>query len=106
MSEYVFTRREVLAALTSDAALPLVSACGGDRAASSSASSSATSTSGTPTEASGLALLNEVAENLLQLSPESATSLGIDTGTRAALRSQLGDRSQAGRQRVAQQLKT
>jgi uncharacterized protein (DUF885 family) len=46
-----------------------------------------------------------VADDLLRLLPESATSLGIDTGTRTALRSQLADRSAAGQQRVAAQLR-
>lgn len=52
-----------------------------------------------------LALLDECAEHLLALFPESATSLGIDTGDRAALRSQLTDRSEAGKQRIAQQVR-
>jgi uncharacterized protein (DUF885 family) len=51
------------------------------------------------------ALLDQLAENQLQLFPESATSLGIDTGRRAALRSQLSDRSAAGRQRAADQVR-
>jgi uncharacterized protein (DUF885 family) len=58
------------------------------------------------TDADALKLLDEIAENLLRLQPESATSLGIDTGARAALRSQLGDRSAAGRQRLAAQVRT
>jgi uncharacterized protein (DUF885 family) len=41
-------------------------------------------------------LLDSIGENLLRLNPESATSLGIDTGARAALRTRLGDRSTAG----------
>src|SRR3546814_19199342 len=41
-------------------------------------------------------LLDSVADNLLAKSPEGATSLGIDTGARAAMRGQLGDRSAAG----------
>ena len=56
-------------------------------------------------EADALALLDGVADNLLRLLPESATSLGIDTGARAALRSQLADRSAEGQQRVAKQLR-
>lgn len=52
-----------------------------------------------------MTLLDELAENLLRLVPESATSLGIDTGARAPLRSQLTDRSTAGQQRIAQQLR-
>ncbi len=46
-------------------------------------------------------LLEEIAEHLLQLSPESATSLGIDKDERQALRSKLGDRSAAGQERLA-----
>jgi uncharacterized protein (DUF885 family) len=52
------------------------------------------------------ALLDECAEHLLALFPESATSLGIDTGARAALRSQLTDRSAAGKQRIADQVRS
>ena len=51
------------------------------------------------------ALLDQAAENLLRLFPEGATSLGIDTGPRAALRSQLSDRSASGRQRAADQVR-
>lgn len=51
------------------------------------------------------ALLETLAEEYLRLSPESATGLGIDTGKRAALKSQLSDRSQAGRDREAAWLK-
>ncbi|MFM6933213.1 MAG: DUF885 domain-containing protein [Novosphingobium sp.] len=39
--------------------------------------------------------------DLLRLSPEGATSLGIDTGANAALRSKLEDRSAAGQARKA-----
>ena len=42
---------------------------------------------------------------LLALSPESATSLGLDTGAHADLRSKLADRSQAGQARLAAQLR-
>lgn len=47
------------------------------------------------------ALLDALAWRLLDLSPEGATSLGIDTGAHAALRSRLGDRSAAGQERIA-----
>ena len=50
-------------------------------------------------------LLDSVADNLLAKSPEGATSLGIDTGARAAMRGQLGDRSAAGVQALADTLK-
>ena len=56
-------------------------------------------------EANALALLDECAEHLLTLFPESATSLGIDTGDRASLRSQLADRSEAGKKRIADQVR-
>jgi uncharacterized protein (DUF885 family) len=51
------------------------------------------------------ALLDSIGENLLALSPESATSLGLDTGAHAYLRSKLADRSQAGQDKVAATLK-
>ena len=56
-------------------------------------------------EADAVALLDSIAENLLALSPESATRLGIDKGARAALRSRLGDRSQPGQDRFAATLR-
>ncbi|MCJ7422206.1 DUF885 domain-containing protein [Sphingomicrobium astaxanthinifaciens] len=43
------------------------------------------------------ALLDRIAENLLWLKPEEATTLGIDEGSRAPLKSRLEDRSPAGR---------
>jgi uncharacterized protein (DUF885 family) len=56
-------------------------------------------------DAEAVALLDSVADNLLKLQPEAATSLGIDTGARAALRSQLTDRSAEGVQRLASQVR-
>jgi uncharacterized protein (DUF885 family) len=47
------------------------------------------------------AYLDWVAWQLVTLSPESATSLGIDTGVHAGLKRRLGDRSQAGQDRIA-----
>ena len=58
------------------------------------------------TDAQASALLDSIAENLLRLSPESATSLGIDKGAHAALRSQLSDRSAAGQRRLAETVRT
>ena len=94
-SDTTLSRREMIAAVVSAAALPLFSACG---------------RSGEPmptksNEASALTLLDEVAENLIRLKPEQATSLGIDTGARAALRSVLADRSAEGQRRLANQLR-
>jgi uncharacterized protein (DUF885 family) len=56
-------------------------------------------------EAEASALLDSVAQNLLRLYPESATSLGIDKGENAALRSMLTDRSAAGQQRIESTLR-
>lgn len=58
-----------------------------------------------PAKTGAEALLDSVADNLLALSPEGATALGIDTGARAAMRGQLGDRSAAGQASVATTLK-
>ena len=51
------------------------------------------------------ALLDALRRQLSAPVPESATSLGIDTGARASLRGQLGDRSPQGRQRITDQLR-
>ncbi len=58
-----------------------------------------------PPQSDAAKLLDSIADNLLALSPEGATALGIDTGARAAMRGQLGDRSTAGMQAVADTLK-
>ena len=50
-------------------------------------------------------VLDAMAERLLALGPEGATALGIDTGARAPLRSQLTDRSRAGQDRIAATLR-
>ena len=52
-----------------------------------------------------MAMLDQIGENYLRFAPESATSLGVDTGTRAALRSQLADRSAEGQQKIASQVR-
>ena len=58
------------------------------------------------TEAGAVALLDSIAENLLVQYPETATTLGLDTGARAILRSRLTDRSAAGQARLAALLRT
>jgi uncharacterized protein (DUF885 family) len=63
------------------------------------------STPSATTETDAIALLDDIGNNLLRLSPETATSLGIDTGARASFRAQLMDRSAAGQQRIADQLR-
>jgi uncharacterized protein (DUF885 family) len=89
-------RREALAALASAAALPFAHGCSRQPAAS---------TTPAITEADALAMLDQIADNLLRLGPEGATSLGIDTGARATLRSQLTDRSAHGQQQIAHQIR-
>ena len=96
MSDYLITRREALAALASTAALPLLPACASEQAPTPSLSAT--------TEAEALSLLDDIGNNLLRLVPETATSLGLDTGARAELRAQLMDRSAEGQQRIADQL--
>ena len=93
----MLSRREALAALVSAAALPLVSACSRDAAAPPPKNG--------VNEADARALLDAVGDNLLRLFPEPATSLGIDTGARAELRSRLADRSAEGQQRLAKQVR-
>jgi len=91
----MLSRREAIAALVSAATLPLVGGCArGDGSSPPS-----------PNDPDVMKLLDSVADNLLQLQPEAATSLGIDTGARAALRSRLADRSGDGKQRLAKQVK-
>jgi uncharacterized protein (DUF885 family) len=84
------SRRDALAGLAATTALPLIST----RAFAAPAS-----------EAQASALLDSIGENLLRLSPASATALGIDTGKRASYRARLEDRSAAGQARVAATLK-
>jgi uncharacterized protein (DUF885 family) len=82
--------------LASTAASRLLSGCARESAPAAPATS----------EADALAMLDQIADNLLRLGPEGATSLGIDTGARAALRSQLTDRSAQGQQQIANQIRT
>jgi uncharacterized protein (DUF885 family) len=85
--QHAFSRREALATVGTGLVSALLLARAGPAGAFQGAA--ANSEAG--------ALLDSFAENYLRLSPESATSLGIDTGARAGLRHKLGDRSQAGR---------
>ena len=99
MSDQSLSRREVILAMASAAALPLVAGCAPDK------SSGAGATPPPNKDAAAIALLDDAAANLLNLSPETATSLGIDVGARAGLRSQLVDRSAAGQKRIADQVR-
>ena len=84
------SRRETLAGLAATSALPMLSTPAFAAPAS---------------EAQAKALLDSFADHLLQLKPERATALGVDTGARTALRSRLEDRSADGVDRIAATLK-
>ena len=96
MNDLSFSRRQALGALSAG-----VAAIAMPIRATAQASSPAASW-----EAEVKALLDSIGENLLALSPEGATSLGLDTGARAVLRSRLADRSQAGQDKVAAVLRS
>jgi uncharacterized protein (DUF885 family) len=93
-----FTRRQTLATLGTGAASLALAACSRDPGAIATLPPSASGQAGAE------ALLSSIADNLLALSPEGATSLGIDTGARAAERGKLSDRSAAGQAAVANML--
>jgi uncharacterized protein (DUF885 family) len=99
LSDYLLTRRQAIATLASTAALPLMSACNQEPGP-------AASTARPNSEANARALIDDIGDGLLRLLPETATSLGLDTGARAELRSRLMDRSAEGQQRIASQLRS
>jgi uncharacterized protein (DUF885 family) len=86
------TRREVLVAIASTAAVPFVYGCSGGPGQAKRPQT---------TDADALAILDQIAERYLQFAPENATSLGVDTGARAGLRAQLADRSADGQRQIA-----
>ena len=98
MPELRFSRRQAIGGLAASAALPLFSGYAPAYAQAAPAAVAAT-------DSGAGALLDAIAENLLWQSPESATSLGIDKGERAPLRSMLSDRSGIGQQRLAQTIR-
>jgi uncharacterized protein (DUF885 family) len=93
MSEHQLSRRQAVAALAAGTAFSFLPGCARTVATALPAS-----------EAEATALLDSMAENLLRLTPETATTLGIDKDARAALRSQLTDRSAAGQAQIAAQV--
>ncbi len=96
------SRRDALAVLASAAAIPWFTACTGGR---DDGSAPGSTTASGPRDDVALALLDDVANELLALFPELATSLGLDTGARAGLKSRLTDRSLAGMERIAARLR-
>jgi uncharacterized protein (DUF885 family) len=92
----MMTRRQAVAALAGTATLPLLAGCRQDPTPVITPDAA---------DAEALATLDSIAESFLRLFPESATSLGVDTGSHAALRSQLLDRSPDGKARIASQVR-
>ncbi|WAT18800.1 DUF885 domain-containing protein [Aurantiacibacter sp. MUD11] len=82
MPRFMLSRRAFLATGTAAATAALLPACRGSSPAE--------------TQAAGEALLDDIAWNLLQHEPTRATTLGVDVGEHAALRSQLGSASLEG----------
>lgn len=89
-------RRTAVAGIAVAAASPLWS---------SSAKISAPNLATATADAAALKVLDDAAQNLLQLFPESATSLGVDRGADSRLRSRLADRSVAGQRAIAARLR-
>ena len=86
MKDMTFNRRQSLALLGSGAASLALSSCQRPL--------------GTPAPAGAVQYLDDLAWRMLALSPEGATSLGIDKGEHAGLRGKLSDRSAAGQAQV------
>ncbi len=92
----LLSRREALGTLGAAGAATLLGGC-----------TTVPLASGRPaSEADASALLDSIADNLLALLPEQATSLGIDKGARAGLRSKLTNRSAAGQAQIAATLRS
>ena len=94
MNEFNFSRRQAIGALSAGVASVALTGCARTLATAPAIAVDAS------------ALLASIGENLLTLSPESATSLGLDVGARAALRGRLSDRSAMGQARIAATLRT
>jgi uncharacterized protein (DUF885 family) len=93
METALLSRRHALALLGAGTAAAVLPGCANHAAKAA------------PRSLSAGEFLDSVAARLIELSPESATSLGIDTGARAALRGRLGDRSPAGQAAIAAMLR-
>ena len=91
-NQLLATRRQTLAMLGGSSAALALTACQ-PRIAGAPAAGAAE-------------FLEATAWQMLELQPEGATSLGIDNGVHAGLRRQLGDRTAAGRARLAGALKS
>ena len=93
-----FSRRQTLALLGGAATSLALNGCQTVPVISSGASDAHSSATA--------AVLDLLAAKMVRLSPEYATSLGIDTGTNAGLRFSLGDRSPTGKAKTAELMQT
>ena len=98
-----FTRRDLLLSALSASA---VGALPGLALAQTAAPAQAAAATLTPADAEFTKLLDNFAEETLRLSPTTATSLGLDKGERAALKSQLEIAGRAGDAAWAGQVKS
>jgi len=96
------SRRAFIGALGSSTALALLPGC----AARQDAVPVTTTMTPPVGQSAGQALLDEFAWNMLRHEPTRASSLGVDTGEHAYLRSQLGNATQAGQDAYAATLST
>ena len=95
MTPSQFSRRDLLKFALSGAAVAALPSLAGAAAKTQS-----------PADARLSALLADFAEEILHLQPTAATSLGLDSGARAALKSQLDDASPAGDAQWAAQVQS
>jgi uncharacterized protein (DUF885 family) len=98
-----FSRRDLLLTVMSAAAVAAVPNLAGAAAA---AATVAASVKRAPGDVPFFKLLDVFAEEILVLSPNTATSLGLDSGKRSALKSQFADESPAGDAQWAEQVKS
>ena len=97
------SRRELLKFVLAGAAVSALPAAASAAAKAAKASAPADAA---PADRRFNALMADFADEVLHLTPSSATALGLDTGARAGLKSQLEDVSRAGDARWAAQLKS
>ncbi len=95
------SRRHLINSAGAAGALALLPSC-----ATRMASTPAAESVGAAGDAAATALLETLAEEHLRLDPSTASTLGIDVGSRAALKSRLDDRSPAGRARATEWLRS
>lgn len=96
LKTHSFTRRQTLAGLGAGVSIAALPGC---------VTTARQTASSMPGSLSGADLLDDIAYNLLAHEPERATSLGVDVGQYAPLRSQMEDQSPAGQNAYAATLR-